>query len=92
MRTLSLCTKTREKNQTAQTTEASPYSPLQAKIWLAEQAHPNDSTGKHARKPVWIQFQQMGDRHDLRAKADSGEMQRTEHGSICSFRRLDQGL
>ena len=23
---------------------------------------------------------------------DSGEMQRTEHGSICSFHRLDQGL
>ena len=32
MHSLSLCTKTREKNQTVQTTEASPYSPLQAKI------------------------------------------------------------
>ena len=25
---------------------------------LAEQAHPNDSTGKHDRKPVWVQVQQ----------------------------------
>ena len=30
-----LCTKTREKNQTVQTTEASLYFPLQAKFWLA---------------------------------------------------------
>ena len=31
MQSLSLCTKTREKNQTVQATEASPYSPLRAK-------------------------------------------------------------
>ena len=31
-------------------------------------------------------------RHDLRAEADSGEMQRTELESIFNFRRLDQGL
>ena len=52
----------------------------------------NDSTGKQARKPVWVQVQQRGDKHDLRAEGDSGEMQRTKHGSTCSFRRLDQGL
>ena len=32
---VSLYTKTREKNQTVQTSEASPCSPLQAKSWLA---------------------------------------------------------
>ena len=32
---VSLYTKTREKNQTVQTIEASPCSPLQAKSWLA---------------------------------------------------------
>ena len=31
-------------------------------------------------------------RHDLRGDADTGEMQGTEHGRICSFCRLDQGL
>ena len=31
-------------------------------------------------------------RHDLCAEADTGEMQRTEHGSICSFHRPNQGL
>ena len=35
MQSLSLCTKTSEKNQTVQTTEASLCSPLQAKSWLA---------------------------------------------------------
>ena len=34
MQSLSLCTKTSEKNQTVQTTEASLCSPLQAKSWL----------------------------------------------------------
>ena len=53
----------------------------------AEQAHPNDGTGKHARKPVKGQVQQRDDRHGLRAEADSGEMQRTEYGYICSFDR-----
>ena len=33
-----------------------------------------------------------GTRHDLRAEADKGELQRTEHGSLCSSRRPDQGL
>ena len=59
---------------------------------LAEYAHPDDSTGKHARKPVWVQFQQKDRGHDLRAEADTGEMQRTGHSSKCSFRRPDQGL
>ena len=31
---------------------------------LAEQAHPDDSTGKHVRKPVWVQVQQRDRRHD----------------------------
>ena len=48
--------------------------------------------GKHAIEPVWIQVQQRDCRRDLRVEADTGEMQRTEHGSICSFRRPDQGL
>ena len=34
MQSLSLCIKTREKNQTVQTIEASLCSPLQAKSWL----------------------------------------------------------
>ena len=29
----------------------------------------------HARMPVWVHVQQRGDRHDLRAEADSEEMQ-----------------
>ena len=37
-------------------------------------------------------LQQRDYRHDLRAEADTEEMQRTEHGPICSFRRPDQGL
>ena len=45
-----------------------------------------------ARKPVWVQVQQRDRRHDLRAEADTGEMQRTLHGSICSFCRPDHGL
>ena len=48
---------------------------------LVEQAHSNDSTGKHARKLVWVQVLQRDDRHDLRTEADSGEMQGTEHGA-----------
>ena len=56
---------------------------------LAEQAHPDDSTGKHARKPVWVQVQQTDRRNDLRAEADTGKTQRTEHRSLCSFRRPD---
>ena len=59
---------------------------------LAEKAHPGDSTGKHARKPVLIQVQQRDRRHELRAEAITEEMQRTKHGSICSFRRPDQGI
>ena len=51
-----LCTETREKNQTVQTTAASLCSPLQA--------NPDDSTGKQARKPVWIQIQQRDRTHD----------------------------
>ena len=80
---LSLCTKTKERNQTVQTTKASPYSPLQAKSGShpVEQAHANDSTGKHTRKPAWVQVQQRDDRHDLRAEVDSEEMQTTERGS-----------
>ena len=35
LQSLSLCTKTREKDQTVQTIDASPYSPLQANSWLA---------------------------------------------------------
>ena len=35
MQSLSLCTKTREKNQTVQTIEASLCCPLLAKSWLA---------------------------------------------------------
>ena len=35
MQSLSLSTKAREKNQTVQIMEASSYSPLQAKSWLA---------------------------------------------------------
>ena len=34
MQSMSLCTKTRQKNQTVQTTEASLCSPFQAKSWL----------------------------------------------------------
>ena len=59
---------------------------------LTEQAHSDDSTGKHARKPVWVRVQQRDRRHDLCAEADTGEMQRTEYRSICSFHRPDQGL
>ena len=44
---------------------------------LAEQTHPNDSMGKHARKLVWVLVPQRDDRHDLHAEADS-EMQRTD--------------
>ena len=42
---------------------------------------------KQKKKPMWIQVQQRVDRHDLCAQADSEEMQRTEHGSVCSFHR-----
>ena len=35
MQSLSLSTKTREKNQTDQAIDATPYSPLQAQSWLA---------------------------------------------------------
>ena len=59
---------------------------------LAEKAHPGDRTGKHARKPVLIQVQQRDRRHELRAEAITEEMKRTKHGSICSFRRPDQGI
>ena len=52
---------------------------------LAEWAHPNNSTGKHARKPVWVQVQQRDSRHDLHAEADTEEIQRTEHSFICAF-------
>ena len=52
---------------------------------LAEQTYPNDRTVKHFRKPLWVQIQHRDDRHDLRAVADSGQMQRMEHGPICSF-------
>ena len=45
-----------------------------------------------SRKPVWIQVEQSHRRHNFRAEADTREMQRTEHGSICSFRRPDRGL
>ena len=45
---------------------------------LAEQAHPNDSTGKHARKPVWVQVQRRNDRRDLRAETNSWEGKRRE--------------
>ena len=45
-----------------------------------------------SRKPVWIQVEQSHRRHNFRAEADTREMQRTEHGSICSCRRPDQGL
>ena len=60
-----------EKNQIVQTIEASPYSPLQANLGsrLAEQAHPDDSRGKHARQPLWVQVQQRNRRHDLRTEA-----------------------
>ena len=33
--------------------------------------HPDDSTGKHARKLVRIHVHQRDDRHDLRAEADT---------------------
>ena len=49
---------------------------------LAEWSHPDDSTEKHCRKPVWVQVQQRNRIHDLRAEADTGEMQRTEHRYI----------
>ena len=47
---------------------------------------------ENTRKPVQVQVQQRDHRHDLRAEADTGEMQGTEHGSIRSFHRLDQGF
>ena len=57
-------------------------------ILISASAAPHcGGTGKQAKKPVWIQVQERDDRHDLRAQADSEEMQRTEHGSVCSFRR-----
>ena len=47
---------------------------------------------ENTRKPVQVQVQQRDHRHDLRAEADTGEMQGTEHGSIRSFCRPDQSL
>ena len=41
--------------------------------------------GKHARKPVWVQVQQRDRRHDLRAEADTGEKQRTEHAALIDL-------
>ena len=79
-----------EENQTVQTIEASLCSPLQGKSWLASCWL--GPSRKHAREPVWVQVQERDRRHDLRAEADTGEMQWTEHGYICSFRRPDQGL
>ena len=38
---------------------------------------------------MWVQVRQKDRRLDLRAEADTGEMQRTEHGSIWSFRGPD---
>ena len=91
---LPLSAKRRERNQTVQSARASLYSSLQVESWLiryhAEQAHHDDRSGKHARKPLWVQ--QRDHRHDLCAEADTGEMQKTEYGSVCSFRRPGQGL
>ena len=52
----------------------------------------DDCTEKRAREPAWIQVQKRDHRHDLDAKADTGEMQRAEHGCMCGFHRPDQGL
>ena len=52
---------------------------------LAEQAHPNNSTGKHARKPVW-------DRHDLCAATESGEMQGKDRSVYTAFKDLTKAF
>ena len=94
MQPLFLSTKSREKIRLFVLSRHHPAIHCRQNLGsrLAQQAHPNDSTGKHAKKPVCVQVQQRDVRHDLRAEADSGEVQRTEHGSLCSFCRPDNGL
>ena len=58
----------------------------------AEQTYHNNTTGKHARKPVRVQVQQRDNRHDLDAEVDLEEVERTEYGSLCSSCRPNQGL
>ena len=87
MQSLSLCTKTKEKNQTVETIDASLLS-VSGKIMARVLLNRLLPTIAQENTPE----SQRNRRHDLRAEADTGEMQRTEHRSICSFLGSDQGF
>ena len=87
MQSLSLCAKTKEKNQTVETIDASLLS-VSGKIMARVLLNRLLPTIAQENTPE----SQRNRRHDLRAEADTGEMQRTEHRSICSFLRSDQGF
>ena len=90
MQSSSLGIKPREKNQPAQNTKASSYSPLQAISWLMSLLNRLIPTIVQENTPE-SQFWFKSNR-GVTAEAGSGELQRTEHGSNCSFHRFDQGL
>ena len=71
-------------------------SPLQCKQnlgpRLAEQAHLNDSTRKHARKLMWVRSNRRRTDMIIVLIQIQKNMRKTEHESICSFRRPEQGI
>ena len=91
MQLLSLCTKTGEK------ADCSNYHTLHCRqnlgLHLAEQAHPNNSKGKYARKQVWVQSDRVTADMMFVLRQIQGKRREQNRGLyICSFHRPDQGL
>ena len=93
MQSLSLCTKIRKKHGSNYRgiTILSVAGKILARV-LLNRFISILAQGEHARKTVWVEAQQRDSRRDLRAEADTGEIQRTEHGSIRSFLKPDRGF
>ena len=93
MQSLSLCSKIREKHGSNYRgiTILSVAGKILARV-LLNRFISILAQGEHARKTVWVEAQQRDSRRDLRAEADTGEIQRTEHGSIRSFLKPDRGF